>query len=207
MRSRSRRRASSGQAEVHLRRLSSSSAARARDPVRWELPPAYRDTYAALEHDWRFRPRPRSRQVYAIKNSLGRPRLANRLAYPKRIGLAGGRPEREELPHERVEAAVKHDFVTHEVTSLYTQSVLIRLVAPTARTGAMKPEILFVESRKIHRLNRETVITEKIDGTNAQIYINDTGDRAFAGSRSVSWITLEDDNFLGFGALGPEHLR
>lgn len=58
----------------------------------------------------------------------------------------------------------------------------------------MKPEIPFVEFPKIHRLNRETVITEKIDGTNAQIYINDTGDRVFAGSRS-RWITPDEDNF------------
>lgn len=54
--------------------------------------------------------------------------------------------------------------------------------------------IPFVEFPKISRLNREIVITEKIDGTNAQVYINDTGDQAMAGSRS-RWITPGDDNF------------
>lgn len=78
----------------------------------------------------------------------------------------------------------------------------------------LKPDIPFVEWPKIHRYNRSIVVTEKIDGTNAQIYINDTGDRAYAGSRN-KWISVEDDNY-GFArwvadnhdallALGPGH--
>lgn len=67
----------------------------------------------------------------------------------------------------------------------------------------MRPEIPFVDFPKIHRLNRTVVITEKIDGTNAQIYINDAGDRVFAGSRN-RWITPEDDNF-GFARWVAEH--
>lgn len=58
----------------------------------------------------------------------------------------------------------------------------------------LKPDVPFVEFPKISRYNRGIVITEKIDGTNAQVYVNDTGDRAFAGSRN-RWITPEDDNF------------
>jgi hypothetical protein len=46
---------------------------------------------------------------------------------------------------------------------------------------------------KLPRLNREIVITEKIDGTNAQIFINDDLE-VFAGSRN-RWLTLQDDNF------------
>lgn len=46
---------------------------------------------------------------------------------------------------------------------------------------------------KMARLSREVVVTEKIDGSNAQIYITDEGD-LFAGSRS-QWITPEKDNF------------
>ncbi len=46
---------------------------------------------------------------------------------------------------------------------------------------------------KIYRLSREIIITEKIDGTNAQIFISDEGD-IWAGSRT-RWITPEDDNF------------
>jgi len=45
---------------------------------------------------------------------------------------------------------------------------------------------------KIARLSREVIVTEKIDGTNAQIYITEDGE-LFAGSRT-RWITPEDDN-------------
>lgn len=47
------------------------------------------------------------------------------------------------------------------------------------------------------RLVRDCVITEKIDGTNAQIFITRDG-QFFTGSRS-RWITPENDNF-GFSA-------
>lgn len=50
---------------------------------------------------------------------------------------------------------------------------------------------------KIKRLSRDIIITEKIDGTNAQVAITDYGDM-FVGSRT-RWITPEDDNF-GFAA-------
>lgn len=56
------------------------------------------------------------------------------------------------------------------------------------------PCIPFVDFPKIHRWNRTVVVTEKLDGTNAQVYVNDEGTRAFAGSRS-RWITPEDDNY------------
>lgn len=46
---------------------------------------------------------------------------------------------------------------------------------------------------KIARLNREIIITEKIDGTNAQVTITDDG-AIFAGSRN-RWITPREDNF------------
>ena len=51
----------------------------------------------------------------------------------------------------------------------------------------------FVKFRKIPRLNRECIITEKIDGTNAQIFI-DENDKIWAGSRN-RWLTPEKDNF------------
>lgn len=47
---------------------------------------------------------------------------------------------------------------------------------------------------KIPRLSRYCVITEKIDGTNAQIYIGDNGEFA-AGSRT-RWITPEQERRL-----------
>jgi hypothetical protein len=43
------------------------------------------------------------------------------------------------------------------------------------------------------RLCRDMVVTEKIDGTNAQVHITEDG-RIFAGSRN-RWITPEADNF------------
>lgn len=67
----------------------------------------------------------------------------------------------------------------------------------------MTPEIPFVEFPKIARYWREVVVTEKIDGTNAQIYVNDTMTEVFAGSRS-QWITPEKDNF-GFARWVQEH--
>lgn len=66
----------------------------------------------------------------------------------------------------------------------------------------------------IPRLSREMIVTEKIDGTNASIYIPEIGGPILAGSRT-RWITPESDNF-GFArwvrdnedvlrALGPGH--
>jgi len=50
----------------------------------------------------------------------------------------------------------------------------------------------FAEFRKIPRLTREIVITEKIDGTNGVVYIGEDGE-FLTGSRS-RWITPEMDN-------------
>jgi len=46
---------------------------------------------------------------------------------------------------------------------------------------------------KTPRLNREIIITEKLDGTNSLVYITEEGE-IFAGSRS-RWITPQDDNY------------
>jgi len=51
----------------------------------------------------------------------------------------------------------------------------------------------FVEFPKLARLSREIIVTEKIDGTNAQVHITDDG-QILAGSRT-RWITPEADNF------------
>ena len=76
----------------------------------------------------------------------------------------------------------------------------------------------FTEFSKIARLSRTMTITEKIDGTNAQIFIETLegfeepdssciaqkdGMTMFAGSRT-RWITPESDNF-GFARLAKEH--
>lgn len=74
----------------------------------------------------------------------------------------------------------------------------------------------FQEFPKMARLSRDIVITEKIDGTNAQIAIVELegysipgalyesgGLAMFAGSRT-RWITPEDDNY-GFAKWAKEH--
>jgi hypothetical protein len=50
----------------------------------------------------------------------------------------------------------------------------------------------FIPFPKIARLNRECIVTEKIDGTNAVVSIGEDGSFQ-VGSRS-KWITPEDDN-------------
>jgi hypothetical protein len=55
---------------------------------------------------------------------------------------------------------------------------------------------------KLARLSREMIVTEKIDGTNAQVCILDGG-TVLAGSRT-RWITPEQDNF-GFARWVKEH--
>lgn len=60
----------------------------------------------------------------------------------------------------------------------------------------------FVPFPKIARFSREVIVTEKIDGTNAQVHIADDG-TITAGSRS-RWITPEDDNH-GFARWVAEH--
>lgn len=60
----------------------------------------------------------------------------------------------------------------------------------------------FVAFPKISRLRRNAVITEKIDGTNAQVHVTPEG-QVFAGSRN-RWITPEADNY-GFARWVKEH--
>ena len=60
----------------------------------------------------------------------------------------------------------------------------------------------FQEFPKMARLTREVIVTEKIDGTNAQVFIADDG-TLLAGSRT-RWITPTDDNF-GFAAWVEAH--
>lgn len=55
---------------------------------------------------------------------------------------------------------------------------------------------------KIARLSRECVITEKLDGTNACVYIGEAGE-FLVGSRT-RWITPEDDNY-GFARWAHEN--
>lgn len=50
----------------------------------------------------------------------------------------------------------------------------------------------FIPFQKLPRLSRDVIVTEKIDGTNACVYITDDG-QVFSGKRT-SWCTPERDN-------------
>jgi len=60
----------------------------------------------------------------------------------------------------------------------------------------------FIKFPKMARLSRECLVLEKIDGTNASIFITDDG-QMLVGSRT-RWITPESDNF-GFARWAMEH--
>ncbi len=60
----------------------------------------------------------------------------------------------------------------------------------------------FKEFDKIPRLSRAMVVTEKLDGTNAQVYIGEDGE-FLTGSRT-RWITPTDDNY-GFSRWAHEN--
>lgn len=57
---------------------------------------------------------------------------------------------------------------------------------------------MFIPFPKSPRLSRTMIVTEKLDGTNAQIYINKATNTFMCGSRN-RWITVGDDNY-GFAA-------
>lgn len=61
----------------------------------------------------------------------------------------------------------------------------------------------FSEFPKIARLSRACVITEKIDGTNASVFVPEDDGPILFGSRT-RWIVPESDNY-GFARWGTEH--
>jgi len=60
----------------------------------------------------------------------------------------------------------------------------------------------FVGFPKMARLSREVIVSEKIDGTNASIFIGPDG--GFLTGSRTRWITPEDDNH-GFSRWAHEH--
>ena len=62
----------------------------------------------------------------------------------------------------------------------------------------------FQEFQKIARLSRDIVITEKIDGTNGVIGIEDDGVTMHVGSRS-RWLTVENGDNFGFALWALTH--
>ncbi len=64
-------------------------------------------------------------------------------------------------------------------------------------------ELIFTPMPKIARYSRLCTITEKIDGTNASIFISEDLSEFLTGSRT-RWITPEQDNY-GFSRWAHEH--
>ena len=62
---------------------------------------------------------------------------------------------------------------------------------------------LFIPMQKMARYSRLCTISEKIDGTNASIFIDDLGTEFRTASRT-KWITPENDN-CGFSRWAHEH--
>jgi hypothetical protein len=60
--------------------------------------------------------------------------------------------------------------------------------------STIESPVAFEAWPKMGRLFREIVVTEKLDGTNAQVFIPEDGGPILSGSRT-RWITPEDDNF------------
>ena len=60
----------------------------------------------------------------------------------------------------------------------------------------------FIKFPKIARLSREVVVTEKLDGTNATVYITEGGE--FYTASRTRWITPSDDNY-GFSRWAHEN--
>lgn len=63
----------------------------------------------------------------------------------------------------------------------------------TLENPSVAGDLLFLEFPKIYRLSREVIVTEKLDGTNAQVFVSESGE-VKAGSRN-RWITPENDNY------------
>ena len=65
----------------------------------------------------------------------------------------------------------------------------------------------FEDFPKMARLTRRVIISEKLDGTNAQVFVGDDGVMRF-GSRT-RWITPEDDNygFAKWATANSDELR
>jgi len=71
------------------------------------------------------------------------------------------------------------------------------------RTNTRLKDVMpFSPYPKIPRLNREVIISEKIDGSHGVLWVDGDGD-VWAGSRN-RWLTLEEDNF-GFALWAERH--
>ena len=119
----------------------------------------------------------------------------------------------EETPICKREGCQNHVPVSITKTRLYCADPECEKIRTSE---AMKKDLLFLQNHrkekqkmefkefpKIARLSREVIVTEKIDGTNGQIFIGDDG-KFLVGSRT-RWITPENDNH-GFARWAFDHI-
>jgi hypothetical protein len=113
--------------------------------------------------------------------------------------------------------AVKHELIERHRKTL-TQRLTVVMNSHAREEDGQQPQLGaaagghlhqgdtgmsdFEEFPKMARLSRRVIISEKIDGTNAQILIGEDGSMQF-GSRT-RWITPEDDNY-GFARWATEN--
>ncbi len=69
--------------------------------------------------------------------------------------------------------------------------------------GHTTPDLPFVEYRKVPRLNRVAIVTEKIDGCTGRVIITADGKHAYAASR-YRWQTIDNDMY-GFAQWVADH--
>ncbi|TSA57198.1 hypothetical protein D4R42_02075 [bacterium] len=85
----------------------------------------------------------------------------------------------------------------------YAQSSTTCTATETNSSGSLSEAIPHLKYSGIQSLSRaEVIVTEKIDGTNAVVYVHEDG-RVLAGSRN-RWITLDNEN-LGFARYVEDH--
>lgn len=99
------------------------------------------------------------------------------------------------------EAVPDGDYDVPFQDGLIRVQVLKGLIHIRDELKSKKPD--FQAFPKLHRFNREIIVTEKIDGTNAQIVVSDDGTELWPASRT-RFISVGDDNF-GFAAWCEKH--
>jgi hypothetical protein len=82
-------------------------------------------------------------------------------------------------------------------------AALARSAQPLTENEMTQSVEPFQEFNKIARLSRDCVVTEKLDGTNAQVYFPEDGGPMLVGSRN-RYVTPSDDNY-GFARWAVEH--
>ena len=85
-------------------------------------------------------------------------------------------------------------YIAEKIAKASAEKALIEKMLIIPNMNQRRVEMEFIGFQKMPRLSRECIITEKIDGTNAQIFIADDCETMLIGSRT-RWITPQNDNY------------